>query len=61
MHKLVKCLKVRRGGKNLSNKWLNIQEDAAYKKITNCNNVVKLRNIEKHVYSITYKWEYFYT
>jgi hypothetical protein len=34
-----------------------INEELAYKKIINCTNTVKLRNLGTHLYKIKCKWE----
>jgi hypothetical protein len=41
----------------LSSKWLNINEDVAYKRKMNCTSVVELRNTGKYLYKIVCKWE----
>jgi hypothetical protein len=45
IHTLLKCLGTRKWREQLlSTKWLTVNEESAYKTITNCTNAVELRN-----------------
>jgi hypothetical protein len=37
----------------LSRKWLIVNGEVAYMRITSCTNFVKLRNVGRHLYKIT--------
>jgi hypothetical protein len=41
----------------VSRKPLTVNEEVAHKRIINCANAVKLRNIRKYMYKIIHKWE----
>jgi hypothetical protein len=48
LHILLKCSEKRKWREQfLSRKWLIVNEEATYKRITNCTNAVELRNIRK--------------
>jgi hypothetical protein len=58
VHVLLKCVETRKWRKQLlSRKWLTVNEESAYKKIINCTNAVKLRNIGNYRYKVRCKWE----
>jgi len=38
-------------------KWLNMNEDLAYKKVLNCTDVTKLKTIGKYLSEMRCKWE----
>jgi hypothetical protein len=53
IHIPLKCPETRRLRKYLlSRKWQIINEELAYKKIMNCTNTVKLRNLVRYLYEI---------
>jgi hypothetical protein len=42
---------------SLSRNWLTINEEIVHKKIVNCTNTLKIRNISSYLYRIKCKWE----
>jgi hypothetical protein len=43
--------------KYINSNWLNINEDVAYKKITSCNNVNRMKALGKYILKTKCKWE----
>jgi hypothetical protein len=57
-HIMLKCPETKKWREELvCNKWLNINEDIAYRKIIICNNVTKLKVIGNYLFKTKCKWE----
>jgi hypothetical protein len=53
-HTLLKCSERE---ECVNSKWLNINEDLAYRKIIICTNVNKIRSLGKYLFKAKCKWE----
>jgi len=58
IHLLLKCTKTKRWREEFpNNKWPNINEEIALRKLRTCNKYTELRNISTLHYTIKCKWE----
>jgi hypothetical protein len=46
-HTLLNCSETKKWNEFVCSKWLNINEDIVYRRITNCTNIMKLKNTGK--------------
>jgi hypothetical protein len=57
-HTVLKCWETKKWReKYVNSNWLNINEDLAYKKITSCNNVNRIKSPGKYFLKTKCKWE----
>jgi hypothetical protein len=57
-HIVLKCIETKKWREEYVNsKWLNINEDLAYKKIISCINVSRINAIGKYLFTTKYKWQ----
>jgi hypothetical protein len=57
-HILLKCSETKKWKEEcLNSKWLNINEDLAYRKIISCTNVNMLKSLGKYSYKTKCKWD----
>jgi hypothetical protein len=57
-HILLKCSETKKWREECVNsKWLNINEDIAYRKIINCTIVTKINTTAKYLFKTKCKWE----
>jgi hypothetical protein len=55
---ILKCLETKTWREDYVNrKWLNTNEDLAYKKIINCINVTRIKSLGKYLFKTKCKWE----
>jgi hypothetical protein len=56
-HMLLECPETKKWREELvCSKWLDINEDTAYRKIISCTNVIKIKSIGEYLFKIKRKW-----
>jgi hypothetical protein len=57
-HIILKCLETKKWREEYVNSnWLNMNDDLAYKKITSCINVNRMKVLGKYLFKTKCKWE----